>query len=209
MASTSKDVQIIFDRVPHADGTHKTITFHTKTINDCVYCRDIFEYLEDSTDIPKKYFTLIHKKTTIRYIDVFIRYYHDSSGDTNSFIRPEFPHDMIRVRVQTNIDYHIYNYYSYALRDSNYAMKDNDNISLYNEFLKFADDLFSKHRVNEINDIMLDPCYLSYMCLFDNSSLYHTLSPIKRFRISTNIELIKKKYSSNEITTMNRVNAAL
>ena len=45
--------------------------------------------------------------------------------------------------------------------------------------------------------------------MFDANNLYHSLSPIKRFRISINIELLKKKYHRVERKPKMCLDAAL
>lgn len=202
MDSYNKTVQIILNKVPHADGSHKTLTMHTNLIYDKVHCHEIFDYLEEKTNIPKKYFIIVHRNNTVRFVDAFIKYYHTAEDISDYAITPELPYDIVQVKVQANVDYHIYKYYSYCLN------KKSSN-ELYNEFLKFADELFSHHKTVSVNDINYDPCYLSYKSLFNAGNLYHSLSPIKRFRISTNIELLKKKYQRVEGKSKMRIDAAL
>lgn len=181
--------QIIINNVPYKNGSNKTVTFSKESNENYISYQEVFQFLEDETGIPKKYFVLKYKNTEVNYVDAFIKYYSSCTYDTRTHIVTHHPIEFMDVRIHMNIDYAIYRFYKSFLESNKCE-------ATFLEILRFADELFVNHSQGLRDSIDNDPCYNCYTLLTNVPELYRTLSPFKRFRIATHIDVIKMRYSS-------------
>lgn len=177
--------QIIFNRVPHADGNEKSITFQKESHDNYVTYHDLFEFLEERTGIPKKYFIIIHKKQHISYIDTFLVYYSSYSSKHTHF-KPSKPFETMYTRMHLNIDYHIYNFYRGIL-------KSNLTDGSYLEFMKYTDELYGSSYKSD-NPKTIETLYLCCKLLIEYNSNFKLLSPFKQFKLMTQYEVVSKRH---------------
>ena len=179
--------QIIFNRVPHANGTERSITFQKECAEDFVTYQELFEFLEERTGIPKKHFIICVGKREITYVDVYLAYYTSYAVKYTHYI-PAKPHDSLNVRLHLNVNYQMYKYYTNSLKTN---MCD----ATYLELLKFADDLFktyyTSNNIREIENII--QCYSTLQQYQDNFKL---MSPFKQFSVITKQQSLHKKHNS-------------
>ena len=169
--------QIIINRAPHRDGRQKTLTFRSSTFEPYVNYREIFEFLEERTDIPKKFFILHYNSKHITYIDVFLKFYESLACDNTIHITPSEPFDTMNIGINKNIDNNIYNYYRNTL-------KANQCEDTYMTLYKYADEYFSK------NDTL---SHKYYNTLTKYKDMFKRLTPTKRLNILTRIAILEKR----------------
>lgn len=187
--TTKKDTmfhhhQIIFNRVPHANGTEKSITFQKESTNDFVTYHDLFEFLEERTGIPKKYFIICIGKQEVTYIDTYLAYYSSYTAKHTHYT-PTKPHDSMNVRLHRNINYHIYKFYANSL-------KSNLCDATYLELLCFADNIYKSY-YNSNNSRDLETVIKCYDTLYKYETNYKMLSSFKQFSIVTKQKSLIKR----------------
>lgn len=177
--------QIIFNRVLHSDNIERSITFRKESEETFVTYQELFEFLEERTGIPKKYFIITHNKQHINYIDTFLVYYSSYSSKHTHF-KPSKPFETIYTRMHLNIDYHIYNFYRRML-------KSNFTDGTYLEFMKYTDELYSSSYKSS-NPKTIETLYLCCKLLIEYDSNFKFLSPFKQFKLMTQYEVVSKRH---------------
>jgi len=179
--------QIIFNKVPHAEGNEKSITFQKDSETNFVTYHELFEFLEVRTGIPKKYFIIYMGNHKVTYIDTYLAYY-SSYGAKYTHYTPRKPHESLNVRLNRNINYHIYKFYENSL-------KSNLCDATYLELLEFSDNLYKSYYTSDnIRD--LETVIQCYDTLYKYESNYKLLSPFKQFSIMTKQKSLTKRLTN-------------
>lgn len=187
--------QIILNNVPLKNGDSKTLIYTKDLCDKFISYQEVFEYLEDYSGIPKKYFILRYNGNDINYIDAFVKYYNSYTHDNNTYFTANEQHMFVNVRLHMNIDYAIYKFYKYAIDANNCDV-------MYLQILEFADGLYNSQKYCINSFIDNDPCYLSYMLVIKYTNKFSHLSRYKQYRVVTNIENIKQKYQLNNLAKL-------